>query len=68
MDNDRVRLYGKRTADVHSIASPTRFEAFLFLIKEKNSRNWHKSLIQFDVEISSNNSTHQFACFFDGNS
>lgn len=35
MDNDRVRLYGKRTADVHSIASPTRFEAFLFLIKGK---------------------------------
>lgn len=25
MDNDRVRLYGKRSADVHSIAKPTRF-------------------------------------------
>lgn len=25
MDNDRVRLYGKRSADVHSIARPTRF-------------------------------------------
>lgn len=24
MDNDRVRLYGKRLADVHSIAKPTR--------------------------------------------
>lgn len=24
MDNDRVRLYGKRSADVHSIAKPTR--------------------------------------------
>lgn len=25
MDNDRVRLYGKLPADVHSIARPTRF-------------------------------------------
>ena len=24
LDNDRVRLYGKRLADVHSIAKPTR--------------------------------------------
>lgn len=25
MDNDRVRLYGKLPADVHSIAKPTRY-------------------------------------------
>lgn len=25
MDNDRVRLYGRLPADVHSIARPTRY-------------------------------------------
>jgi hypothetical protein len=30
MENDRVRLYGKLPANVHSIAKPTRFVKFSF--------------------------------------